>query len=197
MSADHLGFRTHPRQRADVSSGAGRLHGQTVPGVLRTWAGFASLGAGLVHTAVIREHFEHWWAFGIYFAVLSVYQLGWCLAAMSARSVPLKRVTLAVNGGVVGLWLVTRTIGLPVGPGKWEPEALGRADVAATAMQILIIGLLLLHSRVSARAGSRRLTSRSVLVLLAVGALAVSAITTPALASTEAGKYARPHGSRH
>lgn len=51
-------------------------HGLGRADVARCWAGFASLGAGLVHLAVVREHLDHWLLASAFFAVVGALQLG-------------------------------------------------------------------------------------------------------------------------
>lgn len=160
--------------------------------VARCWAGFASLGAGLVHLAVTREHFDEWWAYGSFFLVLGVAQIGWAVAALAARNgVPLRGPVIAANLAVPLLWAVTRTTGLPVGPEPWTPEAVGRADVLSTLLELAVAGMLLAVPRLAATdrqpvpAGRAR-TGRFVALMFA-GAVAVAAVTTPALADTPAG----------
>jgi hypothetical protein len=64
---------------------------------------------------------------------------------------PVRGVLLAgaiVNLGVAAAWALSRTLGMPVGPEPWTPEAVGVADVTATLFELAIAGgsLLLLAS---------------------------------------------------
>ena len=54
----------------------------------RCWAGFASLGAGLVHLAVVREHLAEWWVYGVFFAAIGTLQILWALAALARDTRP-------------------------------------------------------------------------------------------------------------
>ena len=164
--------------------------------VARCWAGFASLGAGLVHLAVVQEHLDEWWLYGVFFAVLGAAQLLWAMAALARDEAPFPRTVALANVAVVLLWLVTRTTGLPVGPEPWEAEAFGRADVLATVLELVVVALLVALPRLAATEqpvpagrGSRRFVA-----LLFAGALAVAAVTTPALAATSPGGRAPAHG---
>jgi hypothetical protein len=65
--------------------------------VARCWAGSASLGVGHVHLAVVEEHFDESALFGI-FVVSGVLPIAWAMVA---------------------LWAVTRTVRLPLGPGRY------------------------------------------------------------------------------
>jgi hypothetical protein len=171
--------------------------GRTV--VARCWAGFASLGAGLVHLAVVGEHLDHWLLAGLFLAGLGAAQLGWGLAALAMERAPFPRAVIGVDVGVVALWAVSRTTGLPFGPDAGTAEALGRADLLCMALQLLVVASLVVSMRTSAACspgtGSARVRAGRGLVALGVGALVMSALTTPALAATESGEHAHPHGS--
>ena len=163
--------------------------------VARCWAGFASLGAGLVHAAVIEEHWAAWPAYGVFFAVVALGQLGWGLAALAGEHAPFARAVVAANLGIVVLWTVTRTTGLPFGPDAGSPEGVGAADLGSVVLELLVAVGVLVSRRRAARAALTGRSRAAVLGGLAVGALAVSLITTPALAATSAGEHAHPHGS--
>jgi hypothetical protein len=163
----------------------------------RCWAAFASLGAGLVHLAVVQEHLAEWWLYGVFFAALGVAQVGWALAALARDTAPVLRPVVLVNLGVVSLWAVTRTVGLPVGPEPWQPEPAGRPDVLATLLEVAVVVALLVVARTTRRpVPAGRPVARFVALMFA-GALAVSAVTTPALAATPAGGRAHHHLQEH
>lgn len=51
--------------------------------------------------------------------------------------------SIAINGGLVMLWTISRTLGLPFGPETWTPEALGLPDIVATAYEaVAAMGIL-------------------------------------------------------
>jgi hypothetical protein len=160
--------------------------------VARCWAGFASLGAGLVHAAVVSEHWSYSLAHGLFFGLVAAAQLGWGVAALARDRLVLPRVVLAANLAVVALWGVTRTVGLPFGPDAGHPEGVGAADLGAVALQLLVVTAVAVSrwGVVRARAGS----TGGLLTGLAGGALVVGLITTPALAATDAGAHAHHHG---
>jgi hypothetical protein len=168
--------------------------------VARCWAGFASFGAGLVHVAVLREHLDVSLLQGAFFAVVGVAQIGWALWALHGPSVPRPRLTAIATAAVIALWAVSRTVGLPTGLGG--REAVGTADLLAVVLEvglILCISLAAVSSatvrrEVPPHTATPALASARVVALLAAGALAVSAIATPAMAATSAGDHAHPHG---
>ena len=156
----------------------------SLPGVavIRWWAGFASLGAGLIHLAVVSEHAAEWWLYGVFFLVLAVVQLAWAVQAMDSPPLPAPRLFAAMNAAVIGLWLVSRTIGLPVGPESWTPEAVGTADIVCSALEAVVVVLLVLAVRRPRVHESRALT-RPQRGMVAIGAVGVAVVTGVALAA--------------
>jgi hypothetical protein len=159
--------------------------------VARLWAGFALLGAGLVHLAVVREHLAESLPHGLFFAVTGAGQVLWAVAAMSRVTVPAPRAAVVVHLGLVALWVLSRTAGLPLPPDAWTPEPAGRSDVLAVCLELVAVAAVTVAVRRGAapvRAPGRLLAGA------AAGALTVGALTTPALAATEAGGHAHRHG---
>jgi hypothetical protein len=151
--------------------------------VARCWAGFASLGAGLVHAAAVGDHPGR--AAG-YFAVVAAAQLGWGLAALARDRLPAPWWVAGATLGVLAVWASSRTVGFPVA------GAAGPADLGAAALELVVLGAMAATRWHPLRV---RRTSTAVLVGgLAAGALLVGAVTTPALAGTHAGEHAVPHG---
>lgn len=96
---------------------------------------------------------------------------------------------------VVTLWAASRTLGLPVGPGAWTPEAVGTADPLAVGLELVCVVAVLAAARAGVSPQTRTVRSGRYLAAVGGGALLVATLTTPALASTGAGEHARPHGS--
>jgi hypothetical protein len=161
--------------------------------VARCWAGFASLGAGLVHLAVVHEHLEEWWVFGVFFAAVGGAQILWALAALAADRAPFLRLVMAGNIALIAWWATSRSVGLPIGPEAWAPEPAARADVLCVVLELATLIALAVAARGVRRplvtnGGRSRGAGRAVALMFA-GALAVSAVTTPALAATESGQH--------
>lgn len=76
--------------------------------------------ACLVHLVVAPEHFEEWAPAGVFFIVVAAGQL-WPAQALwrglTARLVP---AAVLLTSGLVALYVVSRTIGLPFHPGGVE-----------------------------------------------------------------------------
>ncbi len=160
--------------------------------VTRWWAGFASLGAGIIHLAVLSEHVAEWWLSGVFFLVLGVAQMGWAVLAISSDTFPWTRRVAALNAAVILLWLVSRTIGLPVGPGLWEAEAVGTADLLCSLLEAVVVVLLVLTRRRPDVQGTVVTPTMAQRRMAAVGVLAISGVTVVALVAN--GPPALSHG---
>jgi FtsP/CotA-like multicopper oxidase with cupredoxin domain len=155
------------------------------------------LGSGLVHLAVVPDHWAEYPLFGGFFLVVGVAQL---VAAAAVGRWPSRRRLVAAAVGqaaLVALWAVSRTSGLPVGPEPWRPEEIGVADVACVALECLSVLLLL----GLARRGARERPRHPVRTPLGAGAaLVVVAVVTFVGAGTglsgmpEASSAAPPDG---
>jgi hypothetical protein len=125
-------------------------------------AALLSAGAGSIHFAVIADHLEEWWAFGLFFAALGVAQLLWALVVASPSHL---LIWLGVfgNAAVVALWIVTRTAGTLVGPAAHTPEPVGVADSVATAFEV---GVVFAGAWIVGGAGANRGVARRVAWIL-------------------------------
>lgn len=132
-------------------------------------------GSAVIHAAVVPEHLTEWAGAGMFFVVLAAVELA-VAAVLLAR--PQSGVLLAaavVSIGPLVLWLYSRTVGLPFGPGAGVPEPVGLADFTACALEVitLLVALILLSG-----SGRRRQPPASAHVswLALVAVLAVTAI---------------------
>jgi hypothetical protein len=144
------------------------------PAVVTATASATLLGAAVVHASVVDEHFAQWWAEGAFFLMLQVVESALALALVRRASRSLCIVAIAVSAGTVALWIVSRTVGVPAGPGAWQPEPVGRPDVTATALE-LATALVLVPLVRAGGSSARRPAARGVAVAAAV--LAVAAAT--------------------
>lgn len=163
----------------------------------RSWPMLCALGAGLVLAALAAG------AGGAPQAVLAglgVAALGWgVLSLRSARPLAPRAVlgvgvaALLAGGAWVGSGAVTDAAGLPL-----AAASVFIASVALSAALAVRAARRAEHLRTEepAKRAARDPDARSTLMGLAVGAALVSALATPALAATEAGESAVPHG-RH
>ncbi|MCA1839147.1 MAG: hypothetical protein ABR507_02740 [Actinomycetota bacterium] len=98
-----------------------------------------SAGAAAAHFAVMGAHFKEYWLFGLFFALLAWYQVLWALAIFAKPSRLVLWAGALVNLTVVGVWVVSRTAGLPIGPNPGIPEAKGTLDIITTIFEALIV----------------------------------------------------------
>jgi hypothetical protein len=112
--------------------------------------GSLSAGAAVVHFAVAPEHFREDVWFGLFFVVVGTLQLVWGAAILAGESRSLYAGGAVGNALVLGVWAVSRTTGLPFGPGAGIPEPVGLIDGVATAYEAVILA----GSLYSAGAGS-------------------------------------------
>jgi hypothetical protein len=148
--------------------------------VILWWAASASLGAGLIHLAVVSEHASEWWLYGVFFLVLGVLQIGWAALALEGSRLAAPGLYAAMNAAIIGLWIVTRTTGLPVGPEPWKAEAVGTVDLLCSALEAVVVVLLVLAVQRPDVQESAPLT-KAQRRMIAVGALAAAAVTLVAL----------------
>ncbi len=98
-----------------------------------------SLSAGMIHAAVVDDHFREEALSGVFFVMVAVFQLGWGVMFARRPRVGLAALGLLVNAFVVGTWLVTRTVGLPLGAHPGIPEPIATPDLLATLFEVLIV----------------------------------------------------------
>src|SRR6476619_2436054 len=122
-------------------------------------AACASLISAGIHLYVVPTYREKWWVYAAFFVTLAIGQVvSAALVLWWRRNLVLVGV-VGANVGVVILWVVSRTNGLPFGPpipdftagladpsrgGYGEhavgvPEPVGRLDVTATLLELIVI----------------------------------------------------------
>jgi hypothetical protein len=153
--------------------------GSGVEPVLRPALALLSMGAAVIHFVVIPGHWEEYWGQGLFFIVAAIAQLLWAVWILVAPSRLIYLSGAAGNAAIVALWIVTRTAGVPAGPGAGEREAVEFADTLATVFEVLlVVGALVLARTVPARpirwpAGA---LSASVVLALVVAALTAASL---------------------
>jgi hypothetical protein len=98
-----------------------------------------SLSAAAIHFAVIDVHLDEGVVFGAFFALIAWGQALWALGLLIAPKRWLIRAGLIGNAVIVGTWVLSRTVGVPIGPQPWTPEAVGVADLISTVLEIGIV----------------------------------------------------------
>jgi len=115
-----------------------------------------SAAAGLIHAKALIDHAPHYWLFGVFFGVLTYAQVLW--AVFVYRRPDDRRWLMPAAVGslvVVAIWVVSRTVGLPVGPWAGDPEPLAITDITATVIELLLAGLIIAILRPEGRVAAR------------------------------------------
>jgi hypothetical protein len=164
----------------------------------RSWPMLGALGAGLVLAALAAGAGG---APQVVLAGLGVAALGWGVLSLRAGRLLAPRTVLGVavsallaGGAAVGSGAMTDVAGLPLATASVFIASVALS--AAVAVRARARRTEHVRAEAPAKPASRDPHALSTLVGLAVGAALVSALATPAIAATEAGETAVPHG-RH
>lgn len=142
-------------------------------------------GAGVIHFAMVPTHAAESLVDGIGFAVVGWLQITLAIA-IAVR--PNKRVlvaTVAVSAAALGLWVLSRTVGLPVGSHEGVVEEVGSIDLLSAVFEgLAILGSVYLLAR---RPESYSFRFRpAMLGVVALPAVLVMAASTAVVASPDA-----------
>ncbi|WP_179470164.1 hypothetical protein [Mycolicibacterium vinylchloridicum] len=102
-------------------------------------AAVASIGAAVIHVAVVPMHWTDWLPSGVFFAAIAAFQLVWGFLAWSRPTRILLAAGAAANLGSAALWVMSRTAGAPFGPNAGVPEAVEAAGIAVLLLQCYVI----------------------------------------------------------
>ncbi|WP_433497592.1 hypothetical protein ACQP1K_21990 [Sphaerimonospora sp. CA-214678] len=133
---------------ADVTVTPAPATGPIVLGI----ASGASALAGLAHYAAIPAHRAEWPAAALLFTVVGAFQVLWPVLVRVHPRRALWWTALAVNVGLLALWTLSRTTGMPFGPEAGEPEHIGVLDTIASASELIVVAALLVRPHLLSRA---------------------------------------------
>ena len=139
VAARHLGG--HPDLGATAVAG-GRWAAGTrgaLQVVLAPVVASLSMSAALIHFAVIQEHWREYFLYGAFFVLAGLFQIVWMFLVVTRPSAFLYAVGLVGNLGIAAAWVVTRTVGVLVGPAAKETEMVGFGDALSTVFEVLIV----------------------------------------------------------
>jgi hypothetical protein len=182
----------------EVEAGGATTEASSRPGWvpaddILSWAGaVANLGAAVIHFAYAQVHLDEEASHGAFFLGAGWVQLVLALG-LGLRARPRRLWTaasVAVNLGIVGVWVVSRTVGVPGS----DPESVGLADITATGLAVVavLVGAVVLMGTVATQSAPRPGPAAIGLTALLVGGL-VTASVTPAVAGGH-GHEAGGHG---
>jgi hypothetical protein len=100
-------------------------------------AAVGSLVPAGVHAAVCPEHFHEAVRYGVFFVVVSIAQTAWAVRVVRRPTPRMFGIGLAANSGMVALWTLTRTVGLPFGLA--QVEKVGTVDLLATIAELVTV----------------------------------------------------------
>jgi hypothetical protein len=168
----------------------------SIPGLAWLLAGLMA-AAGAIHFALAPSHSEGGLLEPLGFALAGWFQLGIATLIVAKRA---NRSTwsAAVVGNLVliGLWAISRTVGLPLGAHAFESEAVGGIDLLTVVLQagaVMTAGALLMAPR-----GIRLSPLVAGLAAFALMGVATAAVVSPEAAdhghSESAGGHSDGHG---
>jgi hypothetical protein len=114
------------------------------------------LSAGIIHARALFDHATHYWLFGVFFGVLTYAQVLWALVVYRRPEDRRWLMPAAVGSlAVVAVWLVSRTVGLPIGPWAGRAEPFGVADIAASLDEAVLAAVIVAILRPQAPVAAR------------------------------------------
>lgn len=118
------------------------------PSMALRGAAALSMVAALIHLWVTPEHFGEWWGYGLFFLLAAVAQSLYAAALLLVPRWPIFLLGIAGNLAIILLWVVTRTLGIPLfGPEAGEVEGVGLLDLSATFTQLALVVVLAVLAR--------------------------------------------------
>jgi hypothetical protein len=148
---------------------------RTLTGLLLAAVATVSVASGLIHFAAVPEHWADYRIAAVFFVGLGLFQVVWAALVMGRPSRLLYAAGAAASLLTIGIWIASRTSGLPFGPFAGVAERAGPADIVSTILEeVLVVALILLAFRV----GERRRYDRSAFRAAIAAILAVTASLT-------------------
>jgi hypothetical protein len=132
--------------------------------------------ASLIHVQAAVEHLNEYALYAVFFALLAPLQFAWGVAVYRRPARILLRAGAVMSLLVAGLWLMSRTTGLPIGPEPWRPESVGAADSIATADE-LVMALLAFFPYGLGKNGVLRRRSRQAAAVAGLGLILLSSLS--------------------
>jgi len=167
------------------------------PNTLERLAAFGtallSLGAAGIHFAVLGSHFEEWWGYGVFFAVVASLQALWALPMVHSPGRWLYWAGAVGNAAVIAAWAVTRTAGIPIGPSEGEVENAQFIDLLSVGFQALIVAVCVAMAS-QKQIATRRLPAAALWTATFVVAVGVMALTSASLVDWASAAEGHAHG---
>ena len=155
------------------------------------WLGFAALGAGVIHLALVVSSPV---PVAILLAIFGVVEIAWGVATFVRRSIARPRLALFGALAPTVLWGIL-VAAAAIGHTPAISSYLGfEAMFAATGLGLFLAIVIAVELRrnIDFAAPTREASAPRYLLGVFVGGLLAALIVTPALSATDAGKYAKP-----
>jgi hypothetical protein len=106
-------------------------------------AAVLSLAAGWIHFAYISSHRRDWWAYGAFFLATGIFQALFAPAMLKWPNRWTALAGIAGNLGIIGMYIMSRAHGIPMGPHEGVIEKATAIDLTCTAGEIVLVAILL------------------------------------------------------
>lgn len=167
---------------------------QIVSQIIRGWLSFAAIGAGVIHLAlVVGSRLP----LALLFLILGLAEISWAVAILVKDRLVLARSARAGATVPLILWSVLVVLATVLGEPRIASSVPFLPMAMASLFELFLAGVLSAHLRRRADDTVRPSAQADAVRYLAamlVGGIVVGAMTTPALAATEAGAVALEHG---
>jgi hypothetical protein len=150
--------------------------------------------AGTIHLAMVPSHWGSSAVEGIGFALAGWVQVAIAVLLLTSPSRSLLRITMLVNVVAIGVWVVSRTWGLPYGEHSGQPHDAQFIDLVCVGIEVVLVVLAawwLEHPDFG------RNWHGSALAAFAIVPIAIVALATAALASPSARNHAHDSHGAH
>ncbi len=144
-------MQTLEREQAETldesgSGGSGRPRHVDVGSVLRWSIAALMVGSAGIHFGMMGEHAGVSWTHGMFFAVVAWLQILFAGAIVFRPSRTVVLAGIALNVGILVVWVLTRTVGIAIGS-DGTPDPWGTIDIIAAAFEgvaiLAMLGLLI------------------------------------------------------
>jgi hypothetical protein len=135
---------------------------------MNRFATIAVAAAGILHIAVAPQHYQHAPAHAIFFVVAGIAEIVWALIFLRRPTQQVYYVGLALTGGLILLWALTRVVPAPF---HGHAEAIDLGGIACKVSEVAGLAALLM---IAAQGGITGLAKQSMARLAAI-ALMISA----------------------
>lgn len=105
-------------------------------------------GAATLHFAYSPSHLAEYWLYGVFFVALAWLQMLWAIGVVLRPTRQLLIAGIVANAAVIVVWVLSRTVGVWVGPNATVSEPATYPDILSTALEALIVvgGILVLFA---------------------------------------------------